>query len=86
MSIKGRAYSGEIFLEAFVFLTILFGKLKYIGRMFNKPSENSESSYTTDSSSSTEHFKTNMDWDFYAIPFLAGLLLLFIVYIRHRRN
>ncbi|CAH8477913.1 unnamed protein product [Heterobilharzia americana] len=74
---------------AFYFVMEFFSEsslLKYIGRMFNKPSENSESSYTTDSSSSTEHFKTNMDWDFYAIPFLAGLLLLFIVYIRHRRN
>ncbi|CAH8829694.1 unnamed protein product [Trichobilharzia szidati] len=79
---------------AFYFAMEFFSEssfFNYIGRMFNsKSSENSESSYTADSSSSpsmpsTTNPKTSMDWDFYAIPFLAGLLLLFIFYIRHRR-
>lgn len=63
---------------------------QYIGRIFGRSSEEPDKesvidSITASSSHPSEHMESSMDWDFYAIPFLTGLLLLFIFYIRHRR-
>ncbi|KAK4472806.1 hypothetical protein MN116_004023 [Schistosoma mekongi] len=58
---------------------------QYIGRIFGRSSEEHEKESGVDSSHPSEHMELFMDWDFYAIPFLTGLLLLLIFYIRHRR-
>ncbi|CAH8488747.1 unnamed protein product [Schistosoma rodhaini] len=67
---------------------------QYIGSMFSSRSYADEhevdsvtDSTTTPTTSSypSGHLISTMDWDFYAIPFLTGLLLLFLFYIRHRR-
>ncbi|VDO89870.1 unnamed protein product [Schistosoma mattheei] len=82
---------------SFYFVMEFFGEssfFQYLGSMFGSRSftdEHEVDSVTdstetpTISSHPSGHLISTMDWDFYAIPFLTGLLLLFFFYIRHRR-
>ncbi|KAF5403525.1 putative extracellular protein sel-1 [Paragonimus heterotremus] len=60
-----------------------FGLVKFFSRMFGGTSEPHK---TATESPKTIDPRITLDWDYYAIPILAGLLLALIVYLWHERR
>ncbi|KAA0188175.1 SEL1 protein [Fasciolopsis buskii] len=70
-----------------------FGLVKSIQRLWNGASSTSSVTTKTKPMDSDTHETkttptpyTKMDWDYYAIPIMAGLLLILLFYLRQARR